>query len=120
MQVISYGQPVIPKRLTFAEVVGTDNRPLQKPLNPRRVKITAPSAIRGVAVYVGSVFEFDIALADGREDYGCLVGSNKAVVVPITTPLHVEAEPKPEPVIVPKESPEHQLGALLSRLLKKG
>src|ERR1700678_3275954 len=105
MQIIAPGQSMFPPRFTFAQLYS--NGVTEKPLTPKRLKITVPTAIRGTPVYPGTVLQFDTALPDYREDYGLLLGSLKAERVPLDTPLVIApapVEPPPLPAAERKES----------------
>jgi hypothetical protein len=60
--------------------------------------------MRGVPVYPGSVFAFDLGHADYYEDFACLTGSLKAERVSIDTPLVIAPAPvEPPPLPVEKK-----------------
>ena len=92
MQLLQHGQPTFLPRTKFTDLY---TKPPANPVSPRRIKIIADTAIRGTPVYVGSVFEVDLAHPDFRDDYACLTGSLKAINTPMTTPLVTLLEPAP-------------------------
>ncbi len=107
MHIVPPGGFVIPPRLKFNQLVGTAEKPLEKPLRPRRLKIVAPTACRGHLLHVGTVIEFDTA-AEGREDFSLLLSCMKAVVVPLSTTLFTApapVEPPPMPVAPAEKQP---------------
>jgi hypothetical protein len=115
MQIINGENPqnIYPPRKKFQDTV---NPP--KALKPRRIKIIEASAIRGVPVYPGSVFEFDIARIDndcGYDDWAALINSLKAVRVKITEPLITLPAPAPA---TPVETPNPIAGLAAELILQ--
>jgi hypothetical protein len=105
MHIVPPGGFVIPPRLKFDQIVGTDIKPLEKPLRPRRLKIVCDSAIRGTLIFKSSIFEFDTS-GEGREDYSLLISCLKGVPVPLDTPLvTMAAQTPPPPMPAPEKAP---------------
>jgi hypothetical protein len=99
MIVSAPGPQRIAPRLRFDQVVNPASA-----LTPKRVRIVADTAVRGVPVYRGSVLEFDTATHDGFDDYCNLLNCLKAIRVPIDTPTVIHREPVPPPLPdVPKK-----------------
>jgi hypothetical protein len=84
MLITGPGQPLVAPRATFTELY---SRPLSKPIQEKRLKIIADTAVRGTPIYTGSVLAFDTALPTYFEDFACLLSGAKAQRVPLTEPL---------------------------------
>jgi hypothetical protein len=116
-QLVQIIQPgFVPTRKTFAELYSS---PPQNMVKARKLRIIAPCGMRGVPVYPGSVFAFDLGHADYYEDFACLTGSLKAERVSIDTPLVIApapVEPPPLPAVEKAPSMKELIHALTTAL----
>jgi hypothetical protein len=87
MILTSPGQPMFAVRKKFSEIVNPAH-----PVAERRLRITAPTSIRGTPVPVGTVLSFDVS-GEAQEDYALLLGCLKAEKVGNDVPLTVPPVP---------------------------